>query len=341
MNNPSFFHRCSFEVWKTTGRLHPHLGRVLQHPLRHQDNFPGAALYSGDSYWCQVACKYILHGTCYLHGGCAACGNDDVCSWKFSRETSRSSSNEPKQTLGSPTPIQKTLRFRWFINVEKVLVWEGKRSERIRARQPTVQAHVPHLQTRNEILFPWGFRDGSAVKSKGCSFRGPCFTSTMHMVDSPQPVWGDLASSGLSGQHTCRQKTDVYLGKKHKHIKENQKSENVIVLTHPDRLTPLDSPSGEKYRTINWPTEPCSLCHVKQETIFSLSPSLSAHIVTARPRPRGEIKSKAFFSDIYMRKFLKIKIILRGPEQGLQNSAESCIYGYLPLSMTTTSALWR
>jgi hypothetical protein len=55
-----------------------------------------------------------------------------------------------------------------------------------------------------------GQRDGSAVKSTGCSSRGPQFDS-QHPYGSSQlpatPVPGDLMPSR---RYTCRQNTDVH-----------------------------------------------------------------------------------------------------------------------------------
>jgi hypothetical protein len=68
-----------------------------------------------------------------------------------------------------------------------------------------------------------GSRDGPAVKSTGCSFRGPTFNS-QHLHGSLQmsvtPVPGNsMLSSGLCGYQYAWWCTDIHAGKTPIHIK--------------------------------------------------------------------------------------------------------------------------
>jgi hypothetical protein len=54
--------------------------------------------------------------------------------------------------------------------VEEEKVWREK--GRKREEREGVRIHIPPLRT-----YPQGWRDGSAVKSTDCSFRGPEFNS--------------------------------------------------------------------------------------------------------------------------------------------------------------------
>jgi hypothetical protein len=65
------------------------------------------------------------------------------------------------------------------------------------------------LKSQVKGHFAWGWRDGSGVKSTGCSSRGLGFNS-QHPHGSLQlfvtPVPGDLT---LSHRQTCRQNTNI------------------------------------------------------------------------------------------------------------------------------------
>jgi hypothetical protein len=74
-----------------------------------------------------------------------------------------------------------------------------------------------------------GWRDSSAVKSTGCSSRGPVFNPSNHMVAHNCLSFvtpGDLAPSH---RHMCRQNTNAHRIKIGKLFKEKRRNEKVTL----------------------------------------------------------------------------------------------------------------
>lgn len=81
----------------------------------------------------------------------------------------------------------------------------------------TTKSQLGKRETSTEDFFGWGWRGGLKVRSSGCSYRGPSFSS-QHPDSGSQPsvtpVTGDyLPSLASEGQHACERFTHIRAGK--------------------------------------------------------------------------------------------------------------------------------